>query len=108
MKKVFLVLLCASLFVACGNKKTQEEQAVDTVATEVVAEEPVVEEPVAEEPVAEAAPAKTTTTTSSKKQTVKEHAQAAAENVANAAIDKAESNATETVNNSTTPNKKRR
>lgn len=107
MKKVFLVLLCASLFVACGNKKTQEEQAVDTVATEVVAEEPVVEEPVAEEPVAEAAPAKTTTT-SSKKQTVKEHAQAAAENVANAAIDKAESNATETVNNSTTPNKKRR
>lgn len=107
MKKVFLVLLCAGLFVACGNKNAQQEPAVDTVATEVVEEAPVVEEqPVAEPVVEEQAAPKKATTTTTKKPTVKEHAQAAAENVANAAINKAESEATQAV--TSTPTKKRR
>jgi outer membrane protein assembly factor BamE (lipoprotein component of BamABCDE complex) len=98
MKKLFLVLLCAGLFVACNNKNKQEEQVADTVAIEV-AEEPVQEEAVvAEEPAQEqAAPAKQNTT--KPKQTVKEHAQSAAENVANTAIDQAEQQATKQVVN---------
>lgn len=101
MKKLFLVLLCAGLFVACGNKQKTEEPAVDTVAVEV-AEEPVQEEaaPVAEEPVQEAAPAPAPAKKATpKKQTVKEHAQAAGEQVANAAIDKAAEEATQSVVN---------
>lgn len=101
MKKVFLVLLCAGLLVACNNKNKQEEQVADTVAVEV-AEEPVQEEAVvAEEPVQEqqAAPA------AKPKQTVKQHAQSAAENVANTAIDQAEQQATNQVVNT---GKKRR
>lgn len=97
MKKLFLVLLCAGLFVACGNKNKQEEPVVEPVAEEVT-EAPAQEEAVvAEEPVQEqkAAPAKQTT---KPKQTVKEHAQSAAENVANAAIDQAEKDATSNVN----------
>ena len=40
MKKVFLVLLAAGMFVACGNKAAQEEEvATDTVAVEEVVEE---------------------------------------------------------------------
>lgn len=105
MKKVFLALLCAGLFVACGNKKTAEPEAVvDTVATEVVEEAPVVEEPVAEEPAQEtkAAPAKKTTTTkkpaqkteSTAPESTKKHLESAAERVANAAIDRGEKEAT--------------
>ena len=64
MKKLFLVVLCAGLFFACGNKKQQEPEALmDTVPVEEVIEdvaEEVVEEPVAEEPVAQATPAKKT------------------------------------------------
>ncbi len=103
MKKVLLVLLCAGLLVACNNKNKQEEQVADTVAVEV-AEEPVKEEAVvAEEPAQEqAAPAKQT---SKPKQTVKEHAQSAAENVANTAIDQGEQQATNQVVNT---GKKRR
>lgn len=58
MKKLFLVALAAGMFVACGNKTTEEE-ATDSVAVEVeeVVETPapVVEEeaPAAEEQVAE-------------------------------------------------------
>lgn len=55
MKKVFLVLLAAGMFVACGNKAAEEE-TTDTVAVvEEVVEAPVVEEaPAVEEaPVAE-------------------------------------------------------
>lgn len=100
MKKVFLVLLCAGLFVACNNKNKQEEQVVDTVAVEAVEEAPVEEAVVAEQPAQEqAAPAKQTTT--KPKQTVKEHAQ----NVANTAIDQAEKQATQQVVNT---GKKRR
>ncbi len=99
MKKLFLVLLCAGLFVACGNKNKQEEPVVEPVAEEVT-EAPAQEEEavVAEEPVQEqkATPAKQTT---KPKQTVKEHAQSAAENVANAAIDQAEKDATNQVVN---------
>lgn len=111
MKKVFLAVLCAGLFFACGNKKQAEPEAlVDTVPVEEVVEEvtEVVEEPVAEEPVAQAAPAKKTNTTA-KKQTpapqanvqkvdnntsVKDRAEKAATNVANTAIDKAEKETT--------------
>lgn len=121
MKKVFLAVLCAGLFFACGNKKAQEPEALmDTVPVEEVVEEvaeEVVEEPVAEEPVAQTTPAKKTTTTAKKNntpskaeqagiqkvnenQTVKQHAEKAATNVANTAIDKAEKDATNTIVNS--------
>lgn len=118
MKKVFLAVLCAGLFFACGNKKTQETEALmDTVPAEVVAEpvaEEVVAEPVAEEPVAQAAPAKKTTTTPKKTTnsnapavskaneapSVQEHAQSAAARVANKAIDKAETETTNAIVNS--------
>ncbi len=100
MKKLFLALLCAGLFFACGNKKTAEEPAVDTTACQ----EQVVDEPevVAEPEVAEVAEPvqETKANTSSKpkpKPTVQQHAQQAAENVANAAIDQAESNATQQI-----------
>ena len=119
MKKVFLAVLCAGLFFACGNKKAQEpETLMDTVPAEEVVEEvtEAVEEPAAEEPVAQTTPAKKTTTT--KKTTpptkaeqqgiqkvddnssVKKHAENAATNVANTAIDKAEKDATNTIVNS--------
>lgn len=116
MKKVFLAVLCAGLFFACGNKKAQEPEALmDTVPTEEVIEEPVaeeVEEPVAEEPVAQTTTnKKTTTTTTTKKnnatmtstketQSVEDHAKQAANRVANKAIDKAETDATNTMVNS--------
>ena len=119
MKKVFLAVLCAGLFFACGNKKAQEPEAlVDTVPVEEVIEdvaEEVVEEPVAEEPVAQATPAKKTntakkTSTPTKAEqvgiqkvdnnsTVKQHAEKAATNVANTAIDKAEKEATNSIVN---------
>ena len=117
MKKVFLAVLCAGLFFACGNKKAQEPEAlVDTVPVEEVIEDVAeeVEEVVAEEPVAQATPAKKTTTTAKKNTnnsgltssktnaspTVQEHAQSSANKVANAAIDKTEKEATTTIVNS--------
>ncbi len=118
MKKVFLAVLCAGLFFACGNKKQAEPEAlVDTVPVEEVVEEvtEVVEEPVAEEPVAQATPAKKTTTPAKKtpskaeqqgitqvndNSTVKKHAENAATNVANTAIDKAEKETTNAIVNS--------
>ncbi|MBP5497000.1 MAG: hypothetical protein J6X98_07510 [Bacteroidales bacterium] len=121
MKKVFLAVLCAGLFFACGNKKAQEPEALmDTVPVEEVVEEvaeEVVEEPVAEEPVAQTTPAKKTTTTTKKNNTpskaeqagiqkvdenstVKKHAENAATNVANTAIDKAEKETTNAIVNS--------
>ena len=121
MKKLFLAVLCAGLFFACGNKKQAEpETLVDTPACqEMVEETPAVEEqePVAEEPVAQTTPAKKTTTTAKKtntptkaeqqgiqkvddNSTVKKHAENAATNVANTAIDKAEKEATNTIVNS--------
>lgn len=107
MKKLFLVLLCAGLFVACGNKNNQQETVADTTATEAVEETPAVEEQpaVAEQPAQEqqAAPAKKPA--AKPKPTVAEHAQQAAENVANTAIDKAEQEATNKVVNT---GKKRR
>jgi hypothetical protein len=117
MKKVFLAVLCAGLFFACGNKKAQEPEAlVDTLPVEEVIEDVVeeVEEPVAEEPVAQTTPAKKTTTTAKKNTnnsgmsvsktnespTVKEHAESAANKIANTAIDKGEKEATSTIVNS--------
>ncbi|MCR4856790.1 MAG: hypothetical protein K5890_01135 [Bacteroidales bacterium] len=118
MKKVFLALLCAGLFVACGNKNkvVEEQPAVDSVVVEEIVEEPVVEEPVvAEEPAP--APAKATTskknnTTTNKtntttNQTVGEHAKKTGENIGNAALEKVETEAVKEINNAT-PNKKRR
>lgn len=120
MKKVLLAVLCAGLFFACGKKKAQEpETLIDTVpAQEVVQEEPAIEEPVAEEPVAQEAPAKKATpakkTTTTKTATpavqgaqkvdneasLKDQAKKAGTNVAGAAIDKAEKEATNTIVNS--------
>ena len=115
MKKLFLAVLCAGLFVACGNKNKQvEEPAVDTVAVETVVEEPVVEEPVvAEEPAPEAktsTPAKknNNTTTKTNNQTVSEHAKKTGEAVGNAALDKVEKEAVKEINETPTPTKKRR
>lgn len=90
MKKVFLVLLAAGLFVACGNKNQAEEaEAVDSVVTEeVVVEEPVVEQVVEEAPVAEAAPAE---------KTVKQVAKETGESVAKTAIKEAGAEATEAI-----------
>lgn len=127
MKKVFLVLLCASLFVACGNKKQKADELVaDTVAVQEVAEE-VVEEvaEVVEEPAPAPAPAKKATkpatkktnTTVKEKTTVesepastslKEHAKKSAENVGHTVINKVEKDATKAVNENSTPNKARR
>jgi len=121
MKKVFLAVLCAGLFFACGNKKAQEPEALmDTVPAqqeEVVQQEPEeVAEPVAEEPVAQTTPAKKTTTTAKKNTTttapasaaqkvdnnasLKDQAKKAGTNVAGAAIDKAETEATNSIVNS--------
>ena len=117
MKKVFLAVLCAGLFFACGNKKAQEPEAlVDTVPVEEVVEDVVeeVEEAVADEPVAQATPAKKNNTTAKKTNnntgmtagktneapTVQEHAQSAANRVANKAIDKAETETTNAIVNS--------
>ena len=118
MKKVFLAVLCAGLFFACGNKKQQEpETLVDTPACQAMVEEtPAVEE---QEPVAEIqepapAPAKKTNnnkkttnndnnsgfTTTNENTSVKEHAEGAANRIANKAIDKAEQEATTTIVNS--------
>ncbi len=118
MKKVFLAVLCAGLFFACGNKKQAEpEVLMDTVPVEEVIQdvaEEVVDEPVAEEPVAQATTAKKNNTTTPKKNnnggmteakktetsSVEDHAKAAAGRVANKAIDKAETEATNTIVNS--------
>lgn len=116
MKKLFLAVLCAGLFVACGNKNKQvEEPAIDTVAVEEVVEEPVVEEPVVAEEPAPAAkastPAKKNNTTTNKtnnNQTVGEHAKQAANTVGNAAISKVETEAVKEINETPTPTKKRR
>ena len=120
MKKVFLAVLSAGLFFACGNKKQAEqpETLVDTpVVEQTVAEITEEAEPVAEEPVAQTTPAKKTTTTTKKNNTpskaeqagiqkvdenstVKKHAENAATNVANTAIDKAEKETTNAIVNS--------
>jgi hypothetical protein len=119
MKKLFLAVLCAGLFFACGNKKQQTENLVDSTACqqEMVEETPAVEE---QEPVAEVqepapAPAKKTTTTAKKTTTnnngmtagktneaptVEQHAKDAANRVANKAIDKAETESTNAIVNS--------
>ena len=114
MKKLFLAVLCAGLFVACGNKNKQvEEPAVDTVAVEQIVEEPVVEEPVvAEEPAPEAktsTPAnKNNTTTTKTNTTVSEHAKKTGEAVGNAALDRVEKEAVKEINETPTPTKRRR
>lgn len=119
MKKVFLAVLCAGLFFACGNKKQAEqpETLVDTpVVEQTVAEITEEAEPVAEEPVAEAAPAKKTATPAKKTTnnnnsgmkagktneapSVEDHAKSAANKVANTAIDKAEKETTNAIVNS--------
>jgi hypothetical protein len=119
MKKLFLAVLCAGLFFACGNKKQAEPEALmDTVPAqqeEVVQQEPEeVAEPVADEPVAQAAPAKKPAATPKKNNnntgmtagktneapTVKEHAESSANRIANKAIDKAEQETTNAIVNS--------
>lgn len=116
MKKVFLALLCAGLFAACGNKNQQPEEVVDTVAVEEVVAEPVVEEqPAVEEPAPAkaAAPAKKNNKPAndgqlkvSEEKTLVDHAKNSAAKVGHAAINKAEKEATKNIEN--TPTKSRR
>ena len=89
---------------------------IDTPVVEEVIQDVVeeVEEPVAEEPVAQTTPAKKTTKPAQKTNnnsgmsasktnespTVKEHAESAANKIANTAIDKGEKEATSTIVNS--------
>lgn len=115
MKKIFLALLCAGLFVACGNKNKEVEQVADTIPAQEVVEEPVVEEPeVAEAPAEQPQPAakpaakKPAAKTEEPKQTLGAHAKQAGENIGHAAIEKVEQKATSDINNGTTPTKKRR
>lgn len=118
MKKVLFAVLCAGLFFACGNKKQQEAEAlVDTTTT--VCEEVVeaIEEEVA--PVEEAAPVAKKNTTNNKKTTansntglkaadsksnaaptLEDQTKNAANRVAGKAIEKAETEATNTIVNS--------
>ena len=118
MKKVFLAVLCAGLFFACGNKKQAEpETLIDTpVVSDVIEAVDTVVEDVAQVVEPEAPAKKTTTNTNAKKTnpntgmtaakksteapTVQEHAQSAANRVANKAIDKAESETTNAIVNS--------
>lgn len=104
MKKLFLVLLCAGLLAACGNKNKPGEVTTDSVATEEVtetpAEQPAVAETVTPEQTTPAAPAE-------EQQTVKEHAMQAAEGVAKTAIDKAAEEATNAVEKPVQHKKKR-
>ncbi|MCQ2264214.1 MAG: hypothetical protein MJZ70_08000 [Bacteroidales bacterium] len=55
MKKVFLAVLAAGLFFACGNDKTNDQANEEVEAPETEVEAPVAEEPVveAEAPVVE-------------------------------------------------------
>ena len=120
MKKLFLALLCAGLFFACGNKKDQAntlKDSTDVANIEAPVDSSVCDqaEPACEqqEAVAET-PSKKTNTTPSKKtnnsgmtstknnetQSVKQHAESAGNRIANKAIDKAESEATSTIVNS--------
>ena len=115
MKKLFLAVLCAGLFVACGNKNKQvEEPAVDTVsvelAEEIVEEEPAVVEEPAPAPKATTTASKknNTTTTTTKTETVGEHAKKTGEAIGNAALDKVEKEAVKEINETPTPTKKRR
>ena len=118
MKKVFLAVLCAGLFFACGKKKAQEqpEALIDTpVVSEVVQEVEEEVDAVVEEPEVAQTPAKKnntptpakktnnsgmTSTKNNETQSVKEHAESAGNRIANKAIDKAESEATSTIVNS--------
>lgn len=119
MKKVFLALLCAGLFFACGNKKQAEaEPMVDSTACQpemVVNNDTIDQEPAAEpqESVAETTTTTKKSTTTTKKtnnnnsgmtatketQSVEDHAKQAANRVANKAIEKAETDATNTMVN---------
>ena len=53
MKKVFLALLVAGLFVACGNKNTESENTDSTAMDSTITEEVVPAAEPAAEPVAE-------------------------------------------------------
>lgn len=91
MKKLFLVVLAAGLFVACGNKTAETENvdstAMDTVLVEEV--DSVVEEAVVEEPVvAENTTKATTTTKKEEDKTIKEVAKETGTSLAKQAIQK--------------------
>lgn len=122
MKKLFLALLCAGLFFACGNKKDQAntlKDSTDVANIEAPVDSSVCDqaEPACEQQGAVAennTPSKKTTTTPKKNtnnggmteakktetSSVEDHAKAAAGRVANKAIDKAETEATNTIVNS--------
>jgi uncharacterized protein YcfL len=107
MKKLFLVLLAAGLFVACGTKQTDETTAVDSTIVEdtVVAPE---QAPVADatQPVAEPTDQKATTTNQKATTTVEKTATPAS---TTAAVKEEPKTATQpAAQEKTTPTKKRR
>lgn len=107
MKKLFLVVLAAGLFVACGNK-TAETENVDTTAVDTTVVEEVAPEcdAVAEEPaVAENTQAKPAATKAEDNKTIKETAKEVGTDVAKKAINKGGEEATKQINNVSTSDK---
>ncbi|MBQ7490892.1 MAG: hypothetical protein IJT51_10300 [Bacteroidales bacterium] len=80
MKKLFLVVLAAGLFAACGNGNKEADEAAtnDSIPAQ---DEVVMDQPAEEAPVAEA-----TTTTTEKETTIKEEAKKVGTEVAKEAI----------------------
>ena len=82
MKKVFLALLVAGLFVACGNKNTEAENTDSTAMDSTITEEVVPAAEPAAEPVAEVQAQPTT----EKEQTVGQVAKEEGDKLAKEAI----------------------
>ena len=107
MKKLFLVVLAAGLFVACGNKTTDTENT-DTTAvdsTVVVEEEAPACEAVAEEPAVAENQAKPAAAKAEDNKTIKETAKEVGTDVAKKAINKGGEEATKQINNVSTSDK---
>jgi len=106
MKKLFLVVLAAGLFVACGNKTTDTENT-DTTAVDsavVVEEEAPACEAVVEEPAVAENQAKPAAKAEDNK-TIKETAKEVGTDVAKKAINKGGEEATKQINNVSTSDK---
>lgn len=105
MKKLFLVVLAAGLFVACGNKTTDTENTdtttVDSAAV-VVEEEAPACEAVVEEPAVAENQAKPAAANAEDNKTIKETAKEVGTDVAKKAINKGGEEATKQINNVST------
>lgn len=107
MKKLFLVLLAAGLFAACGTKKEEvKDEAIDSTAIEAIVDTPEVE-PMAEA-VETATTAPKTNVEKPKTETKAEEVKATITEEAKEAIQKAVPPAKEEPAKPATPNKPRR